>query len=118
VGLLRRFDRRPLLVLGLGALLARTTDFVPLIAPALVVTLRGTAAIGWRWWAVTGLRFGLATAIVGDRPFSLGGAVAARIWRVVEGPTRGRILTFVALAGIAARAFTGVTEFALRARTP
>jgi hypothetical protein len=129
-GLLRRFDPRPLLVLGLGILLTRTTDFVPLIVPAVVVALRGSAAIGWRWWTLTGLCFGIATAIVWDRPFTLGGALLAaplmavgaaganRIWRVVEHPSRGRVLTFVALAGIAAPAFTGVVDLALRARTP
>jgi hypothetical protein len=129
-GLLRRFDPRPLLVLGLGLLLTRTTDFVPLIVPALVVALRGIAAIGWRWWALTGVCFGVATAIIWDRPFSLGGALLAaplmaagaavgeRVWRVVERPTRRRVLTFVALAGIAAPAFTGVIDLVLRARTP
>jgi hypothetical protein len=129
-GLLRRFDARPLLVLGLGALLTRTTDFVPLIVPALLIALRGKAAIGWRWWALTGLCFGIATAIIWDRPFTLGGALAAaplmaagaavagRIWRVVERPTRRAVLTFVTLAGIAAPAFTGVIDLALRARTP
>jgi len=129
-GLLRRFDPRPLLVLALGALLTRTTDFVPLIVPALVVALRGTAAIGWRWWTLTGLCFGVATAIIWDRPFSLGGAlvaaplmaggaaVAGRIWRVIERPTRRGVVTLVALAAIAAPAFTGVIDLALRARTP
>lgn len=129
-GLLRRFDPRPLLVLGLGVLTTRTTDFVPLIVPALVIGLRGTAAIGWRWWALAGFCFGIATAIVWDRPFSLGGpflaaplmalgaAAANRIWHVVELPTRRRVLTFVALAGIAAPAFTGVLDLALRAGTP
>jgi hypothetical protein len=127
---LHRFDPRPLLVIGLGVLLTRTRDFVPLIVPAVVVALRGSAAIGWRWWALTGLCFGLATAIVWDRPFTFGGAllaaplmaigaaVADRIWRVVERPTRRRVLTFVALAGVAAPAFTGVIDLALRARTP
>ena len=129
-GLLRRFDSRPLLVLGLGILLTRTTDFVPLIVPAMVVALRGSAAIGWRWWTIAGLCFGIATAIVWDRPFTLGGAllaaplmavgaaVADRIWHVAERPTRGRVLSFVALAGVAAPAFTGVIDLALRARTP
>jgi hypothetical protein len=128
-GLLRRFDPRPLLVLGLGILLTRTTDFVPLIVPAVVVALRGSAAIGWRWWTLT-VGFGIATAIVWDRPFTLGGALLAaplmavgaaganRIWRVVEHPTRRRVLTFVALAGVAAPAFTGVVDLALRARSP
>ena len=129
-GLLRRFDPRPLRVLGLGLLLTRTTDFVPLIVPAVVVALRGTAAIGWRWWTLTGVFFGVATAIVWDRPFTVGGAllaaplmavgafVADRIWRVVERPTRPRVLTFVAVAGVAAPALTGAIDLALRARTP
>jgi hypothetical protein len=98
--------------------------------PAVVVALRGSPAIGWRWWALTGLCFGIATAIIWDRPFSLGGALIAaplmalgavladRIWRVVELPTRTRVLTLIALAGIAAPAFTGVIDLALRARTP
>jgi hypothetical protein len=47
-----------------------------------------------------------------------GAAAAERIWRVVERPTRRRVLTFVALAGIAAPAFTGVIDLALHARTP
>ena len=129
-GLLRRFDARPLLIVGLGALLTRTTDFVPLVVPAIVLALRGTGAIGWRSWALTGFCFGVAAAIIWDRPLTLGGAFAAaplmalgaaiagRIWQVVERPTRGRVLAFVALAGIAAPAFTGVVDLALRARTP
>jgi hypothetical protein len=111
-------------------LLTRTTDFVPLIVPALVIALRGTAAIGWRWWALTGLCFGTATAIIWARPFSPGGAllaaplmaagaaVADRIWRVVERPTRRCVLTFVAIARVAAPAVTGVIDLALRSRTP
>src|SRR5439155_23229900 len=77
-----------------------------------------------------GLFFGIATAIIWDRPFTLGGAllsaplmsvcasVAIRMWRVVERPTRRRGLTFVALAGVAAPAFTGAIDLVLRARTP
>jgi hypothetical protein len=106
-----------------------TTDFVPLIVPALVLALRRTAAIGWRWWALTGLCFGVTTALIWNGPFRLGGALVAaplvaagaaiggRIWHVVERPTLRRVLTFVALADIAAPAFTGV-GVALRARTP
>ena len=93
-----------------------------------VVALRGSAAIGWRSWALTGLYFGIATAIIWDRLFTPGGAllaaplmalgagVANRIWRVVESPTRRLVLTFVALA-VAAPAFTGVIDLALGART-
>jgi hypothetical protein len=129
-GLLRRFDPRPLLILVLGALLTRTTGFVPLIVPALVLALRGAAAIGWRRWALTGLCFGIGAAIIWERPFTLGGALLAgplmavggalaeRIWRVVERPTRSRVLRLVALAGIGAPAFTGVVDLVLRVRTP
>jgi hypothetical protein len=47
-----------------------------------------------------------------------GAAIGGRIWHVVERPTRRRVVTFVALAGVAAPAFTGVLDLALRARTP
>jgi hypothetical protein len=104
--------------------------FVPLIVPALVIALGGTAAIGWRWWALTGICFGTATAITWDRPFSLGGplvagpllaagaAFADRIWRVVERPTRRGVLTLVTVAGIGTPALTGVIDLILRGRTP
>jgi hypothetical protein len=49
---------------------------------------------------------------------ALGAVLADRIWRVVELPTRPGVLTLIALAGIAAPAFTGVIDLALRARTP
>lgn len=129
-GLLRRFDPRPLLVLGLGTFLTYTTTYVPLVVPALTLAVRGTATVGWRWWALTGLIFGLATAIVWDHPLTFGGAalaaplmalgatLCARIWRVVERPTRGNVLIFLTLAGICAPAFTGVIDLTLRARTP
>ena len=48
----------------------------------------------------------------------LGAAIADPIWRVVERPTRGGVLTFVTLAGICAPALTGVLDLALRSRTP
>src|SRR6266571_3294432 len=83
--------------------------FVPLIVPALVVTRRGAPAIGWRWWALTGLCFGMVTGVA---------TIAARTWHVVERPTSRRVRTFVALAGTAAPAFTRVIDIALRARTP
>ena len=128
-GLLRRFDPRALLVLGLGAFLTYTTTYVPLIVSAIALAVRGTATVGWRWWAFTGL-LGIATAITWDHPVTFGGAllaaplmvvgavVAEPIWRVVERPTRGRALTFVILAGICAQALTGVLDLALRSRTP
>jgi hypothetical protein len=130
LGLLRRFDPRPLLVLALGLLFTRTTTYVPVIVPALVLAVRASASLGWRWWALTGLLFGAATAMVWNREGVAGGALlgallmplgaglADRVWRVVERPTRSAVLTFVTVAGICAPAFTGVIDLALRARTP
>jgi len=97
--------------------------------PAVVVALGGSGD-KLRWWTLTGVCFGIATAIVWGRPFSLGGALLAaplmaasaaiawRIWSVVERSTRRRVLTFVALAGVAAPAFTGIVDLAVRAHTP
>src|SRR6266852_7497244 len=60
----------------------------PCIVPSAIVADRGSAAIGWRWWALSGLCSSIVTAI------------AWRIWSVVERSTRRRVLTFVALAGV------------------
>ncbi|TMG45614.1 MAG: hypothetical protein E6H91_13005 [Chloroflexi bacterium] len=112
-----------------AAFLTYTTLYVPLIVSAIALALRGTARVGWRRWAFTGL-LGIATAIIWDHPLTFGGAVLAAplmvagaavaepIWRVVERPTRGRVLTLVTLAGICAPALTGVLDLALRSRTP
>ena len=88
-----------------------TTDFVPLIAPAVVIAGRGSAAIGWRWWTV-------GVALLAQSITATGATVADRIWHVVERPTRRRVLAFVALAGVAGSAFTGVINLAVHARTP
>ena len=101
----RRFNSQPLARARPPSLLTRTTDIVPVIVPALVIAGRGTAAIGWRSWALTGLCCGVAARA----------ALAGRIWRVVESPTR--LLAFVGIAGIAAPAFSGVIDLTLRART-
>ena len=112
-----------------AAFLTYTTLYVPLIVSAIALALRGTARVGWRRWAFTGL-LGIATAIIWDHPLTFGGAVLAAplmvagaavaepIWRVVERPTRGRVLTFVILARICAPALTGVLDLALRSRAP
>ena len=116
-GLLRRFDPRPLLVLGLGLLLTRTTDFVPLIVPAIVIALRGTAAIGWRWWAVTGLCFDIATAIL-DRPCTFGSSrrrplmaagAASRASLACRWSPRAAGPSLLALAGLGGARLQGVT---------
>ena len=47
-----------------AAFLTYTTLYVPLIVSAIALALRGTARVGWRRWAFTGLLFGIATAII------------------------------------------------------
>ena len=95
--------------------------------PALVVARRGTAAIGWRWWAPIGFCFGVARALTWQPRFTLGVALAVAplmaagtaisgpISHVVERPTPRGVLAFVALSGIASPAFAGA--LALRTRT-
>ena len=63
-GLLRRLDARPLLTLGLGALLTFTTTYVPVIVPALVLSIRGSQRADRITWLIAGLTFGIAAAIV------------------------------------------------------
>ena len=110
-GPLRRIDPRLLSSSTLGILLTRMTDFVPLGVTAVVTALRGSAAIGWHWCAV-------GVALLAQSLTAIGAALADRIWHVLERPTRRRVLTFVALAGVAAPAFTGIIDLAVRARTP
>ena len=64
-----------------------------------------------------GRPFTLGGALLAAQLMAVGASVANRIWRVVERATR-RVLTFVAVAGVAAPAFTGAIDLALRARTP
>jgi hypothetical protein len=108
-----------------AAITLETTDRVGL---ATAYRLRGTAAIGWRWWALAGLLFGIATATVwrgtasgaifAAPPTILGVALAERVWRVVERPTRDGVVSFVALAGFTAPALTGILDLSLRYCTP
>jgi hypothetical protein len=50
--------------------------------------------------------------------FPVGVWLGQVIWSIVERPTRGAVLWFVALAGIAYPAATGAIDLALRARVP
>ena len=136
LGLLRRFDPRPLVVLALTAFLTYQHTLVPYVVPAAVIAAAGTKPVTWRWWAVGGLCFGIAGAIetvaVARRsadfplgsalvaaPLLLAGAwLAGRIWSVVEAPRRDAVLAFVVIAGICAPAVTGVLDLYLRTHTP
>lgn len=136
IWLLRRFDARPAVLVGLAALVTYTSPWIPFVVPAVVVAFAGPRAAGWRWLAAAGFAFGLATgaisvaisrrtiglpivgALAAMPAFALGAWLAERIWSAVERPTRGRVLAFVALAGIGAPAVTGALDLYLRSTTP
>jgi hypothetical protein len=135
IRLLQRFDPRPLLTLGLTAVISYTAPWIPYLAPGAVVALAGKRIASWRWLAAAGLAFGLATALVSDAisrgqsfplfsalvamvTFAVGAWLADRIWSVVVDPQRRAVLTFVVIAGICAPALTGALDLYLRAHTP
>ena len=127
-GLLRRLDARPLLLLGFAMFLTYSSNYVPLIVPALVLASNANERVGWRGWMIAGLAFGVAVWIVwhGDAvaailaaPFMLGGArLADGIWDLLERPAKRAVLTLVVLAGIGAPIVTGVIDLSLRSRIP
>jgi hypothetical protein len=89
----------------------------------LVLALRRTAEIGWRWWTLARLLFGIAMAIVSRTaggamlappPTLISIAVAERVWGVVERPARDGVVSFVALAGFVAPALTRILDLSLR----
>jgi len=136
IRLLQRFDPRPLLILGLTAVVSYTAPWIPYLAPGAVVAFAGKRSANWRWLAAAGLAFGLVAAAIslaigrGDVGFPLSSSLAAivtfaigawladRIWRVVLEPERRAVLTFVVVAGICAPALTGALDLYLRTHTP
>jgi len=85
-----------------AAFLTYTTLYVPLIVSAIALIWDHPLTFGG--------------ALLAAPLMVLGAAVAGPIWPVVERPTRGRVLTFVTLAGICEPALTGVLDLALRSR--
>jgi hypothetical protein len=135
IRLLQRFDPRPVLMIGLTAFVSYTAPWVPYVVPGGIFAIAGRRSAGWRWLAAAGCAFGLATAFTslaiskGARlplfgaffailTFALGAWLADKVWTVVTDPQRGRVLTFVVVAGICAPALTGALDLYLRARTP
>jgi hypothetical protein len=128
LGLLRSFDRRWWLTIGLTALLSRTTEFIPFIVPGLIFAIGGNRPAGAGIWLLAGLGFAFTTAaiwqgtpggpLLGVPLFMVGGALAERIWQVVSAPTRHGVLSLAALAGFAMPALTGSVDLILRARIP
>jgi hypothetical protein len=128
LGLLRAFDSRWWLTIGLTLLLSRTSDFIPYIVPGVVFALGRAQRAGPMIWLLAGAGFAFTTAaiwqgtpggpLIGTVLFMLGGALAERIWSVVERPARAGVLTITALAGIAMPALTGIIDLILRARIP
>ncbi len=135
IWLLRCFDRRPLVLLGLTAALTYLSPWVPYVVPGTILALAGRRA-GRRWLAAAGLAFGLVAAVISVgiargtvgppifgatlsmAAFPAGAWLAERVWLVVRLPSRGRVLAFVAIAGICAPTLTGALDLYLRARTP
>ncbi len=128
LALVRRFDARPLLMLGLTFVASRTSAYVPFLAPGVVLALRGTRAASPRTWLLAGAAFAIATAVLwrgtpggallGTVLFAAGVWIGHRVWDVVDRPTRRGVLAVVALFGIAYPALTGAVDLALRARVP
>ena len=136
IRLLQRFDPRPLILIGLTAVVSYTAPWVPYVIPAAIVSWAGPRAVSWRWLAAAGLGFGVVAALltvaisrwsvpvpivgtlVAMPAFAAGAWLADRIWTVVVMPTRGRVLAFAIFAGLCAPALTGALDLYLRASTP
>jgi len=136
IRLLQRFAPRPLLILGLTAVVSYTAPWIPYLAPGAVVALAGRRITSWRWLAAAGLAFGLAAAVISVAigggevglpvfsalaampAFALGAWLADRVWSIVADPARRPVLLFVVLAGTGAPALTGALDLYLRTHTP
>jgi len=126
LGLLRAFDSRWWLIVGLTLLLSRTSDFIPYVVPGVIFALGRVQRAGPMIWLLAGAGFAFTTAAIWQGPpggplagtalFMLGGAVAERIWYVASKPTRAGVLALTALAGFAMPALTGIVDLILRAR--
>jgi hypothetical protein len=128
LALLHSFSPRWWVIVGLTALLTRTSDFITFVVPGIVVAIgrdrQGSPAV----WFLAAVGFALTTAAIwGGTPggvllavplFIVGSLLASAIWQVVVVPTRGGVLKLTALAGIAMPALTGVVDLVLRARIP
>ncbi|HUQ41247.1 MAG TPA: hypothetical protein VM052_01980 [Candidatus Limnocylindrales bacterium] len=142
LALLRSFDARASVTLALTALLTWTSTFVPLLVPGIVLVLfarrrdqlaqtddsERQARRDRRAWIVAGIAFTIVTAVIwranggsailGMLLFPVGVWLGRLIWSVADRPARSRVLAFVALAGIAYPAMTGIVDLALRSRVP
>lgn len=65
VQLLQRFDRRPLVLVGLRSLISSTATWVPCVVPGVIVAIAGRRITSWRWLGAAGFGFGLSAALVG-----------------------------------------------------
>lgn len=128
LGLLRSFDSRWWLTVGLTLLLTRVSEFIPYVVPGIVLAVGGNRQGSPVVWFLAAAGFALTTAaiwqgtpggvLIGTLLFILGSLLADRIWRVVDVPTRAGVLGLTALSGIAMPALTGVVDLILRARIP
>jgi hypothetical protein len=127
-GLLHDFGARWWLIVGLTALLTRTSDFIPFVVPGIILAIGGSRSGSPAVWFLAATGFALTTSaiwqgtpggvLLGALLFIIGSLAAAPIWRVVLLPTRTGVLALTGLAGVLMPALTGVVDLILRARIP
>lgn len=124
--LVRAFVARDAVFLALAAVSTWLTRFVPMIVPGIALWIAGRGRANVAALVIGGALFSATTAVLwrgtaagvvlGTLLFPAGAWLGTLIWRVVDRPKRGGVLAFVALAGVAYPALTGVVDLALRAR--
>ena len=128
LALVRRFDPRPWLLIGLALVISRTSEYIPYVAPAIVLAIAGGRSRSLALRVAAGAAFAVLTALVwrgtaggtllGIALFPAGMWIGERIWDVVERPTRAAVVATVGVFGLAYPALTGIVDLALRARVP
>lgn len=128
LGLLRSFNARWWLTIGLTALLSGTSTFIPFLVPGIVLAIGGNRQGSPAVWLLAGAGFAFTTAaiwegtpggpLIGVALFILGSLIADAIWGIVAVPTRSGVVKLATLAGIVMPALTGIVDLILRARIP
>ena len=126
-GVLAAFDRRPLAILAISALLTRTA-LLPVIVPGIALAAFGSRRVTWWAWLASGLVYGAIAARIWDgtplgavasAPLLLAGALLGeRVGAVMRAPTRTGVTLVAASFGIALPLATGAIDLWLRSVTP
>ena len=128
VALVRSFVSNTVVFVALTGASTWFTKFVPTIVPGAVLWMNGARRPAVVTRLVTGAAFAIAAAVIwkgtpggvvlGTLLFAAGMSIGYRIWDVVERPTRGAVLAFITIFGIAYPALTGAVDLWLRAHVP